>query len=63
MKKMLVTGASGFLGSRVVKYFSDKFEICAPSHQEMDITDEGSVKRVVESFRPDVVIHCAAMEM
>ena len=61
MKKMLVTGASGFLGSRVVKYFSDKFEICAPSHQEMDITDEGSVKRVVESFRPDVVIHCAAM--
>ena len=61
MKKMLVTGASGFLGSRVVKYFSDKFEICAPSHQEMDITDEGSVKRVMESFRPDVVIHCAAM--
>ena len=61
MKKMLVTGASGFLGSRVVKYFSDKFEICAPSHQEMDITDEGSVKRVMESFRPEVVIHCAAM--
>lgn len=61
MKKMLVTGASGFLGSRVVKYYNDKFEICAPSHQEMDITDEVSVKRVMEDFRPDVVIHCAAM--
>ena len=61
MKRMLVTGASGFLGSRVVKYFCDKFEICAPSHQEMDITDESSVKKVMECFRPDVVIHCAAM--
>ena len=61
MKKMLVTGASGFLGSRVVKYFCDKFEICAPSHQEMDITDESSVKKAMECFRPDVVIHCAAM--
>ena len=61
MKKMLITGASGFLGSRAVKYFADRYEICAPSHQEMDITNEKAVYEVMEAFRPDVVIHCAAM--
>ena len=61
MKKMLVTGGSGFLGSRVVKYYEKTYAVLAPSHGEMDITDETAVFRVMESFRPDVVIHCAAM--
>lgn len=61
MKKMLVTGASGFLGSRIVKYFSSQYEILAPSHREMDITDAAAVSAVTDAFRPDVVIHCAAM--
>ena len=49
MKKMLVTGGSGFLGSRVIKYFADKYEICAPSHQEMDITIEQDVYILITS--------------
>lgn len=61
MKKMLVTGASGFLGSRVAAYFSEKYELCTPSHREMDITHTDTVDRVMDAFRPDVVIHCAAM--
>ena len=51
MKKMLVTGASGFLGSRVAKYFKDKYELCTPSHREMDITQAEAVERVMEAFR------------
>ena len=61
MKKMLVTGGSGFLGSRAVKYFEKAYVVCAPSHGEMDITDEAAVLRVMEEFRPDAVSHCAAM--
>ena len=61
MKKMLVTGGSGFLGSRVVEYFSETYEVYAPSHTEMDITQAGAVDRTMDHFRPDVVIHCAAM--
>ena len=61
MKKMLITGGSGFLGSRVARYFAKEYEVYTPSHAEMDITQERDVTRVMESFRPDVVIHCAAM--
>ena len=61
MKKMLVTGGSGFLGSRVAKYFSKDYEVFAPSHQQMDITNKENVEQVMDALKPDVVIHCAAM--
>ena len=61
MKKMLITGASGFLGSRVARYFAREYELLTPSHAEMDITSESDVERVMDFFLPDVVIHCAAM--
>lgn len=61
MKKMLITGASGFLGSKVATYYQDKYEILAPSHAEMDITNEDSVSSYFAENKPDIVIHCAAV--
>lgn len=61
MKKMLITGASGFLGSRVAAYYQKRYLLCTPTHQEMDITNKDRVRQVFHDFRPDVVIHCAAM--
>ena len=61
MKKILLTGASGFLGSRIASFYAQKYEIYTPAHAELDITDEGSVRRMAETYRPDVVIHCAAV--
>ena len=29
MKRLLVTGASGFMGGRVVDFYREKYEICA----------------------------------
>ena len=61
MKKMLITGGSGFLGSRVAAYFKSKYEVFTPSHQEMDMTSKESVDAFFDKVRPQVVIHCAAM--
>lgn len=61
MKKLLITGASGFLGSRIAAFYKDKYHILAPSHTEMDITDTKSVERYFCSNKPDFVIHCAAI--
>lgn len=60
-RKMLITGATGFLGSRVAQYYRDRYEVLAPSHGEMDIADEASVVAYFKEHRPNVVIHCAAI--
>lgn len=60
-KKMLITGATGFLGSRVAQYYKEKYEVLTPSHSEMDIADEASVMTYFKENRPDFVIHCAAI--
>lgn len=61
MKRLLVTGASGFFGRRIVNFYKGEYEICAPVHDQMDITDEKSVLAVFENFHPDFVIHSAAV--
>lgn len=59
--KMLVTGSRGQLGSDVCKELRARgIEYCGVSTRECDITDAEAVDALLESCRPDVVIHCAA---
>ena len=59
--KVLVTGVKGQLGYDVVKELEKRgHEAVGVDIEEMDITDAGSVKRVMERERPEAVIHCAA---
>lgn len=61
VKKILVTGASGFVGSRLVKAMQGDNVLLAPSHAELDITSSLSVERYVDEHRPQYVIHLAAI--
>ena len=59
--KVLVTGVKGQLGYDVVNELEKRgHEAVGVDIQEMDITDESSVRRVIGDEAPDAVIHCAA---
>lgn len=73
--KILITGANGLLGQKLVKQLlNDKdIELLATSrgesrillkevaYQSMDVENKGQVKEVIEGFRPDAIIHTAAI--
>ncbi|MFT4105032.1 MAG: dTDP-4-dehydrorhamnose reductase [Lacrimispora sp.] len=59
--KVLVTGVKGQLGFDVVNELEKRgHETIGVDIEEMDITDEESVNRVIREAAPDSVIHCAA---
>ena len=59
--KVLVTGVKGQLGYDVVNELQTRgLEAVGVDIEEMDITDEQSVHRVIKEVNPDAVIHCAA---
>ncbi|MEM2618786.1 MAG: dTDP-4-dehydrorhamnose reductase [Candidatus Hadarchaeales archaeon] len=65
--KLLITGSSGLLGSKLVEAAKDH-EVLAtygtkplfPDSVRMDITSKNEVLRIVSDFKPDVVVHTAA---
>lgn len=61
MKRLLITGASGFLGSRTADFYAGEYDICAPAHTRLDITSPENVYALFREFRPGFVIHCAAV--
>lgn len=59
--RILVTGASGQLGYDVERELERRgIEHLGTSSRELDITDREAVERLMQSYRPDAVVHCAA---
>ena len=61
MKKLLITGTSGFVGSRVAKALCSQYELLTPSHQEFDITSPEAVETYIHHHRPQGIVHLAAL--
>ncbi len=57
--KILVTGASGLVGSRFVE-LAKNYQFCTPEFPKFDITDEKSVKNIISEFNPEWIINFAA---
>jgi len=58
-KKILITGASGFIGKNLQEQLASKYKFLAPSHQKLDLLDTEKVYRYLSKNKPDVVIHSA----
>jgi dTDP-4-dehydrorhamnose reductase len=72
MKKLLVIGANGFLGRKILYKFKEIFEIYAADLNtsgiptefnpiKMDITDKVEVKKIISDISPNLTILTAAM--
>ena len=60
-KKILITGASGFVGSRITKALQDLYTLITPSHSELDVTSADDVEHFIQAAEPDVILHLAAI--
>ena len=77
MQKILLTGSNGLLGQKLVQLILDRgeYELIATARGEnrlpmldgngiyrsLDVTDRDEVQRIVHEFKPDYVVHTAAM--
>ena len=62
MKKILVTGANGQLGSelRELSVHYSQFEWVFADRAVLDLSDLNSITKVLDKFQPQVIINCAA---
>jgi dTDP-4-dehydrorhamnose reductase len=71
MKKVLVTGASGLLGAKIIQLFKNDheivgtfnhhpFELAGVETEFMDITNTSQTIETIQLHSPDLVIHSAA---
>ena len=56
---ILVTGANGMVGSYIKEVFKGE-DLCLTDLPEMDVTNYGLVKEMVEKVKPDTILHLAA---
>ena len=60
--KILITGASGYIGSRIALYLGEQgYDVCTPSRAEMDFSDRDLIEKTLKHYQPDIVIHCAGL--
>lgn len=61
MKRILLTGGAGFFCTRFTERYKNEYEILSLGRQNLDITDVKKTKEIFNSFKPDYVIHAAAI--
>jgi dTDP-4-dehydrorhamnose reductase len=59
--RILVTGAAGQVGARVVEVLGEHHEVLGAARDTLDLVDREQVEQVVAEFAPDAVVNAAAM--
>lgn len=61
MKKIVITGGSGFVGTRFQKMYEHSYDIKALSSHDLDVTDQNAVDEYMDREKPDYVFHFAGL--
>lgn len=61
MKRVLVTGAGGFVGARVMEQLGGRLHLICPPRGWMERAGLGDILNLMAETRPDAVLHLAAM--
>lgn len=59
MKKVLLTGATGFVGQNATKQLKNKYDLFAIGSKDYDLRVQTECDRLLGETRPDVIIHIA----
>lgn len=59
--KILITGSTGFVGSRFVARWGEQFNLLTPTHAELPIDNAEAVLKYVSEAAPNVILHLAAI--
>jgi dTDP-4-dehydrorhamnose reductase len=59
--KIAITGAGGFVGKELTRFFSARRHVIPLTRHSLDITDGNAVRRMITDVRPDLIINCAVL--
>lgn len=59
MKRILITGGSGFIGRNLTESLSARYTVFAPSHGELELLDCSALEHYVTEHRIDIIVHAA----
>lgn len=59
MKRILLTGATGFVGGNIIDELQKKYTIFAPKRHELDLSDISELETFIKNKKIDNIIHCA----
>ena len=61
MKKVLITGSTGFLGRHLVKRLENDYDLLTPTSYELNVQDIVDLHKYIVENSPDIIIHLAAV--